>query len=195
MNSNRSRLACIAIVVATIAVFGLLRVPFLSLPLERDEGEYAYIAQRAAYGEIPYRDAFDQKPPGVFAAYRLAFSLFGETIEGIHLFLYLWTAATTMVLFAFVRRTAGELAASFSALAFKGKPVLADPNCASGLWYMLRPGEDGIVFKALEGADFDFNEFKPSSNQTVMVRPLRLTAGLCLKNRRYGNNKLTSITD
>jgi 4-amino-4-deoxy-L-arabinose transferase-like glycosyltransferase len=118
MNSNRSRLACIAIVVATIAVFGLLRVPFLSLPLERDEGEYAYIAQRAAYGEIPYRDAFDQKPPGVFAAYRLAFSLFGETIEGIHLFLYLWTAATTMVLFAFVRRTAGELAASFSALAF-----------------------------------------------------------------------------
>lgn len=118
MNSNRSRLACIAIVAAAIAMFGLLRVPFLSLPLERDEGEYAYIAQRAAHGEVPYRDAFDQKPPGVFLAYRAAFGLFGETIEGIHLFLYLWTAATGMVLFSFVRRVAGALAASFAALVF-----------------------------------------------------------------------------
>ena len=70
--------------VAALA-FALLRIPYVSVPLERDEGEYAYIAQRSTHGEVPYRDAFDQKPPGVFLAYRGAFALFGQSIEGIHL--------------------------------------------------------------------------------------------------------------
>ena len=65
MDSSRSRLACIGVVAVTVALFALLRAPFLSLPLERDEGEYAYIAQRLAAGDVPYRDAFDQKPPAV----------------------------------------------------------------------------------------------------------------------------------
>jgi hypothetical protein len=44
----------------------VIRFPLLSVPLERDEGEYAYIAWRMSHGEIPYRDNFDQKPPGIF---------------------------------------------------------------------------------------------------------------------------------
>jgi hypothetical protein len=85
---------------------------------------------------------------------------------------------------------------SFAALAFKGKPVLADAKCASGYLYMVRVSDgNGIKFCVLEGADFAFGEWKPSSNQTVQVRPLEVTAALMLGNRRYGNNKLTSITD
>lgn len=41
---------------ATIA----LRWPLLEVPLERDEGEYAYIAWRISEGDVPYLDAFDQ---------------------------------------------------------------------------------------------------------------------------------------
>ena len=56
-----------------------LRAPVADLPFERDEGEYAYIAQRWLAGDVPYRDAFDQKPPGVFAFYAVTMKLGGET--------------------------------------------------------------------------------------------------------------------
>jgi len=52
-----------------------IRAPLMDLPLERDEGGYAYIAWRMTLGETPYLDWFDQKPPGIFAAYRVALSL------------------------------------------------------------------------------------------------------------------------
>jgi hypothetical protein len=85
---------------------------------------------------------------------------------------------------------------SFAALAFKGKPVLADAKCASGYMYMIRCTDgNGIKFRVLEGADFAFGEWKASSNQNVQVRPLEVTAALTIGNRRYGNNKLTGITD
>ena len=89
-----------ALLVLAVVAFALVRVPYLSLPLERDEGEYAYLAQRMLAGEPPYRDAFDQKPPGVFAVYAGAFAVLGETVEAIHLVLYLWTLATGVALFA-----------------------------------------------------------------------------------------------
>ena len=84
---------------------------------------------------------------------------------------------------------------SFRALAFRTVPVLADPHCASGLLYTLRVGRDGIELIFLSGADFDFNDWKPSSNQTVMVRPLEATCALVVHNRQYGSNKLTTISD
>ena len=60
-------LAC-AIGLAVVA----LRTPLMDLPLERDEGDYAYAAWRMTFGEWPYVDVFNQKPPGVFFAYRAA---------------------------------------------------------------------------------------------------------------------------
>jgi len=84
---------------------------------------------------------------------------------------------------------------SFRSLAFRSAPVMADPHCAAGLLYFLRPGPDGIQLIFLDGADFDFGDWKPSSNQNVMVRPLMATCTLVLHNRRYGANKLTGIID
>jgi hypothetical protein len=115
---RRQRAATVALAVLAGVAFVAIRIPFLSLPLERDEGEYAYVAQRILAGELPYRDAFDQKPPGVFGAYLLAFAIFGPSEEGIHAFAALWTLATALALFALMRRLAGELAAGFAVLAF-----------------------------------------------------------------------------
>jgi len=133
--------ARVAVLAVAAAAFVAFRAPFLSLPLERDEGEYAYIAQRMLLGEVPYRDAFDQKPPGVFVAYLVAFSLFGQTVEGIHLFMYLWTIATCGLLFALVRRIVGPLAAAFSVLIFA--VASADPrltgNAANTEIFMVLP--------------------------------------------------------
>ena len=38
------------------------------MPLERDEGEYAYIGQLILRGEIPYVAAHSMKLPGVYYA-------------------------------------------------------------------------------------------------------------------------------
>jgi hypothetical protein len=91
--------------VAAVAV--LLRWPLASIPLERDEGEYAYIAQRWLRGEVPYRDAFDQKPPGAFAAYALFFRMFGESIEAIHWGTQLYTLITLALIVLAGRRLFG----------------------------------------------------------------------------------------
>ena len=69
-------------------------------------------------GEVPYRDAFDQKPPGVFVAYLGAFLLLGRSTEAIHLFAHLWSAGTAALLFLLLRRLAGEVAAALGVLVF-----------------------------------------------------------------------------
>ena len=75
-----------------------LRLPVASLPFERDEGEYAYTAQRWLAGDVPYRDVFDQKPPGVFAFYAAAFAIGGESVAAVRIAAQLWVAAALVVL-------------------------------------------------------------------------------------------------
>src|ERR1700745_1566720 len=82
-----------------VLVVGALRAPLLPIPLERDEGEYAYIAWRLRHNELPYRDWVAQKPPGVFYVLRLALSLPLEPVRGIHLAGLLFAAASSCALF------------------------------------------------------------------------------------------------
>lgn len=116
---DAGRGAAVAVLLAVAALaFVAMRLPYLDVPLERDEGEYAYIAQRLFHGEIPYRDAFDQKPPGVFVVYAAALAALGSSAWHLHLAAALWTAATTVLLAWLVGRLAGSVAAGFAALVF-----------------------------------------------------------------------------
>ena len=105
-----------------LVLAGLLFAGFrwlaLDVPLERDEGEYAYIAQRVLQGEIPYRDIFNQKPPGVFLLYLLPVGLCGTSVAAIHLTAQLWTAGTAVFLFMLVRELVGLRSASLSLVFF-----------------------------------------------------------------------------
>jgi hypothetical protein len=107
-----------------------MRAPLVSIPFERDEGEYAYIAQRALQGDIPYRDTFDQKPPGVFAIYVVALLTAGRTVGAIHLFLCAWVLLTVWLLCRLVTRladaTAGLLAALALTVMISGAGVLGN---------------------------------------------------------------------
>jgi hypothetical protein len=102
-----------------LAVFGLtlaIRIRLLGIPLERDEGEYAYAGQLMLQGIPPYKLAYNMKFPGTYAAYALIMSIFGQTIAGIHLGLLLVNAATVVLIFFLGRRlvnsTAGIAAAA-----------------------------------------------------------------------------------
>ena len=83
-------------------VFGLviaIRIRLLGIPLERDEGEYAYAGQLILQGIPPYELAYNMKFPGTYAAYAVIMSIFGQATTGIHLGLLLVNTATIVLIF------------------------------------------------------------------------------------------------
>jgi hypothetical protein len=57
------------ILLAIAAALLLARVPSLAQPMGPDQGLYAYVGDRILAGELAYRDAWDQKPPGIHYVY------------------------------------------------------------------------------------------------------------------------------
>ena len=69
------------------------------LPLERDEGEYAYAGQLLLQGTPPYQLAYNMKFPGVYLAYAVLMKCFGESPQGIHFGIILVTSASAIFVF------------------------------------------------------------------------------------------------
>ena len=64
--AERDRLLGVAWIFLTVIVFGLviaIRIRLLGIPLERDEGEYAYTGQLMLQGIPPYKLAYNMKFP------------------------------------------------------------------------------------------------------------------------------------
>jgi hypothetical protein len=80
-----------------------VRLRLLSMPLERDEGEYAYMGQLMLQGIPPYQLAFNIKMPGTYAAYAVIMALFGESPSGIHVG-FLFVNLGTLALLCFLAR-------------------------------------------------------------------------------------------
>src|SRR5262249_2805554 len=96
----------------------LLRVRMLSVPLERDEGEYAYFAELILDGLQPYQYAYSMKLPGIYYAYAASMTLFGRDIAGIHTSFLLVNLATIALLFFLARNLAGSLAGVAAAASY-----------------------------------------------------------------------------
>jgi 4-amino-4-deoxy-L-arabinose transferase-like glycosyltransferase len=136
--SRRGALAAFALVACAAL---LLRAPVADLPFERDEGEYAYLAWRWLEGDVPYRDGFDQKPPGVLAAYALILAGAGASPRAVHWGAQLYTLATLFLLLRLGERVAtrrvGVAAALFCALATTAPGTLG--NAANVELFALLP--------------------------------------------------------
>lgn len=105
-------------VFAVMVLVALVRLRVADVPLERDEGEYAYAGQLILQGIPPYQLAYNMKFPGTYYAYSLILALFGQTAWGIHVGLLFVNAATTIVLFFLGRRVLGTFGAAIAAAAF-----------------------------------------------------------------------------
>ena len=57
---------------ALVALLLLVRLPSLAQPAGADQGLYSYVGTRILVGELPYRDAWDQKPPAIHFVYALS---------------------------------------------------------------------------------------------------------------------------
>jgi hypothetical protein len=95
----------------------LLRVPSIAQPMGADQGLYAYVGDRILAGELPYRDAWDQKPPAIHYTYAVMRAAWrGDTsVGGADL---LAAAAVGWLLFRFGAASGSPSAGAFAALVF-----------------------------------------------------------------------------
>jgi hypothetical protein len=134
----------------------VVRLRLLSIPLERDEGEFAYLGQLMLEGIPPYKLAFNIKLPGTYAAYAALMGLFGQTTNGIHFGFLLVNLATLALLFLIARRLldAGSaaiacvcyalLSLSPGVLGLQGHAThLVMLMALSGLWVLLQARSSG----------------------------------------------------
>jgi len=93
------------IVLALIILFVIVvRVRLSDVPLERDEGEYAYMGQLMLQGVPPYSEAYNMKLPGTPLMYALIMSVFGQTTQGIHLGFMVVSCVTILLIFLLAKK-------------------------------------------------------------------------------------------
>ncbi|MSP25860.1 MAG: hypothetical protein EXR75_12010 [Myxococcales bacterium] len=106
-------------VVQGLAVFviGCAALLVMTFGYGRDQGIYALVARSICEGDMPYRDAFDFKPPGIFLVYALARGLFGPAQWGVRVLEALGLVATSAAMVSLATRLWGDRTIGFIAAA------------------------------------------------------------------------------
>ena len=119
----------------------------LEVPLERDEGEYAYAGQLMLQGVPPYVSAYNMKLPGIYLVYAIVLGVFGETVWAIHFALLLTNLASIVLVFLIGRRLIDDVGGLGGAAAFA---VFSLHQSVSGLFansehFVILPMLGGIL--------------------------------------------------
>jgi hypothetical protein len=117
-----------ALLLLIIIFFALLRFRLREMPLERDEGEYAYAGQLMLQGIPPFQLVYTMKLPGTSAAYAAIMLVFGQTAAGIHTGLILVNAVTTFLVFLLGKRLYGRLAGLVAGATSRATPRRMPPS-------------------------------------------------------------------
>ena len=144
VNYQRLYLPGLAVIVFGMVVWVRLRL--LGLPLERDEGEYAYMAQQLLQGILPYTESQSMKFPGIYFVYAGILTFLGENPSAIHLSIIFVNLATAYFIFllgkSLLNLSAGIVAAvCFSVLTLS--PALQGIS-ANSEHFVLLPALAGI---------------------------------------------------
>src|SRR2546430_2252695 len=143
-----------ALVFIVLLLFAGIRWRLREMPLERDEGEYAYAGQLILQGIPPYQLAYNMKLPGTYLAYALLMGAFGQTPSGIHIGVSLINAATIILIYLLAGRLFGTAAGLVAAASYS---VLSINQTILGIaghteHFVLLPAIAGILLllKAVE---------------------------------------------
>ena len=117
-SGTRTGIFLAAIVLVTLVV----RVPTFRLPLDQDSAVYTCCAMTWAEGGLPYRDAWDHKPPLIYGVYRLTFAAAPPSQVPVNTSLRvgsaLCDAGTAVLLFLLAGRLFGQGAGAAAGLLF-----------------------------------------------------------------------------
>jgi hypothetical protein len=131
--SRRLSWAALALVLLAIAA---VRVRLLDVPLERDEGEYAYIGSLLLHGIAPWAEAWNMKLPGVYAVYALLIGIGGASVSAIHTGLLVASTWNALGCALLARRWFGDGAALVAGAAYAAMSV---STAVLGLWSHAEP--------------------------------------------------------
>src|SRR5690242_4713239 len=112
VNNKISDIAWYNLLAVTLVCVFAVRVRLLAVPLERDEGEFAYLGQLMLKGVPPYLQASSMKPPGIFAMYAVSMLFFGESARGIHSGLLIVNGATILLVYLIGKRLFNDVPAA-----------------------------------------------------------------------------------
>ena len=185
ISGNLVQFAWWALATIVFALVIAIRIRLLVIPLERDEGEYAYAGQLILQGIPPYKLAYNMKFPGTYAAYALIMSIFGQTIVAIHLGLLLINVATIALIFFVCRRlintVAGITAAASYAVLSVSPSVLGLSAHATNFVVLFVLG--GILLLLKEQAVTALEPSQPKRLVQLFASGLLLGIGALMKQR------------
>jgi hypothetical protein len=95
----------------TLVLVFLRALPNLRYIIGRDQATYCVIAQGLLHGKLPYRDLWDNKPPGIFYIYAPIVKIFGPVMWFMGVVDILWLLIISCFIFYFVRRYLGRAGA------------------------------------------------------------------------------------
>ncbi len=123
-----------------------VRLRLLDVPLDRDEGEYAYFGQLLLQGIPPYTTAYNLKLPGVYGAYAAVLWAFGQSPVGVHMGLIVVNGFATLLVFAVAARAITPTAGLAAAAVFAGLSLSPRLHGLGGY------AEQFVLLPALAGA-------------------------------------------
>ena len=88
---------------ASALCFLITRFKLLAIPLERDEGSFAYIGHWLWRGKELYVDMLDSKLPGLYTYYGLFTTLFGYNAGGVHTGLLVANIVSAICFYLFLK--------------------------------------------------------------------------------------------
>ena len=109
---------CWFAVIVIILTAGGIRFRLVDVPLERDEGEYAYAGQLILEGIAPYGQVYSMKMPGIHAAYAVILAVFGQSQGSVHFGLLIINAVSILAIFLLAKEFFGQFAGISAAAAF-----------------------------------------------------------------------------
>lgn len=136
------------LLLALACVLFVVRLPSLAQPMGADQGLYAYVGETIRGGGLPYRDAWDQKPPAIHLTYAAMRTILprGAAVPAADL---LVAGVVAALLWALGTAIAGGLVGAWSAIVFL---LLSNPAFARLGGVSVRAQCETFIAAAITGA-------------------------------------------
>jgi hypothetical protein len=158
---------------------GFARYGLIDVPLERDEGEYAYAGQLILQGVSPYKQVYNMKFPGVYFAYAMILSIFGQTHQNIHLALLFINTISIILIFLLANKILNSFGAIFSTASFA---ILSLSQSVQG---MFANAEHFVVVFVLGGVYFLLIAMEHGERHKFYISGLLLGIGVTMKQHGF----------
>jgi hypothetical protein len=182
---SRPRLADRLLLAACLLAMAFLLLQILSYGYGRDQGIYAMVGRALLAGKMPYRDAWDFKPPGVFVIYAFARAVFGSGQWGIRALECVGLVAMVAAMGELTKRWWGE-----RMIGILGGAVAVLVHAQLDFWHTAQPESFGGMLTIFALLALGHEGGGPAAEATLTVAPTSRERFL----RRFACGALFGIT-